>query len=202
MTNLGKLLLAGAATAALTGLAAPVQAAPKALVCEGTVTGGTYFSVRVPAGASCTLIGAKVTHGVRAKDAANVILLDTDVARNVNIRGTTGMTEVGQSGCKQDPVVGNNLMIRRSHNVLICQVRAKNQIMVTGNDGMISILDSTANNIFVNHNRAFVADNPPSTHRHPEWIRVFRDTARHHIHEFGNARHVENRDDSPTPTIR
>jgi hypothetical protein len=190
------------AALALTAVAAPSQAAPKTLVCDGSFTGGTYFSVRVPAGADCTLTGAKVTHGVHAKGAANVRLIDTDVARNVNVRGTTGLTEIIQAGCKQDPVVGNNVMVRRSHDVLICQVHAKNNIMVTRNDGMISILDSHAgNNIMVNRNLAFVANNPPSGHPHPEWIRVFRNTAGGHIHEFNNDRVVVNRDDSPTPVI-
>lgn len=181
----------------------PAHSAPKALVCTGDVTGGTYFSVRVPAGESCTLTDAKVTHGVHARQAANVSLIDTDVARNVNIRGTTGLTEIKQAGCGQDPVVGNNLTVRNSHDVLICQVHAKNNIRVVHNDGMITVRDSVAgNNIAVNRNLAFVPNDPPTTHVDPDIIRIFRSTAGNHIHVFHNDRRLRLLNDSPTPVVK
>lgn len=175
------------------------DAAPKALVCDGTFNGGTYFSVQVPAGASCTLTGAKVTHGVHARDAANVLLIDTNVGRNIDIRGTTGMTQIGTPEdpsaarplrCRIDPIVGNNVMVRRSHDVLICQVHAKDNIMVTRNDGQITVRDSEARtNIMVSHNLPFVGP-PLNKHRDPGAIRLLDDTAGQHIF----ARHDSSRD--------
>jgi hypothetical protein len=212
-----KVLFAATAAATLTAAAllvpAAASAAPKALVCDGTVNGGTYFAVVVPAGASCTLIDAKVTHGVRARNAANVRLISTDVARNINIRGTTGLTEIGTPAdpfatralrCNIDPMVGNNLMVRNSHDVLICQVDAKNNIMITGNDGQITVRDSVARgNIMVNRNPAWVGP-PLNKHPNPSAIRLLRDTAGHHIHVFHNAQsrdlifiHVD-----PAPEVR
>lgn len=206
------LLAATAAALAVIALApAAASAAPKTLVCNGTYTGGTYFSVRVPAGASCTLTDAKVTHGVHARNAANVVLVNTDVVRNINIRGTTGMTEIGTptnaSGprmlrCNIDPTVGNNVMVRNSHDVLICQVHAKNNIMVTGNDGQITVRDSQAGNIMVNRNLPWTGPQL-NTHPNPGAIRLLSDTAKNHIHVFGNAdsRDLIIRHDSPTPAV-
>jgi len=171
--------------------------------CDTTLH-GTVHNVTVLAGSSCTIpAGVTVTGGVHAKAGAANLLVDTNVAHNIQAKGVTGLVQIGPPTCKFDPLVGNNVHVFKSHDVLICQVTTKNNIMVNHNDGQISILDSHAgNNIMVNRNLPFVPDNPPSTHSNPDWIRVFRSTAGNHIKEFGNQRTVVNRSDSPAPVIR
>jgi hypothetical protein len=196
------LAMAGAIAAALAFAPAAHAAPVKVLNCNGTFNGGTYKSVRVHKGADCTLIGATVILGVQAKDAASVQLISTTVGHNINIRGTTGLTKIGPANCGIDPTVGNNVMVRESHDVLICQVHAKNNIMVTGNDGQITVRDSRAGNIMVNHNKAW-AGPPINHHPNPGAIRILRDVAKHHIHVFKNdsSRDLILRGDHPTPVV-
>jgi len=168
-----------------------------------TTLHGTVHNVTVQAGDTCIIpADVTVTGGVHAKQGAANLIVQADVAHNIQAKGVTGLVQIGPPNCRFDPLVGNNIHVFKSHHVLICQATVDNNIMVTGNDGQISILDSTAgNNIMVNRNLPMTG--PPLTgHRHPEWIRVFRSTAGNHIHEFHNQRHVENRQDSPAPVIK
>ena len=170
--------------------------------CDTTLK-GTVHNVTIQAGSSCVIpADVTVTGGVHAKAGAVSLIVQADVAHNIQAKGVTELVQIGPPDCKFDPLVGNNIHVFKSHHVLICQATVDNNIMVTGNDGQISILDSTAgNNIKVSRNLPFVGP-PLTSHRHPEWIRVFRSTAGNHIQEFGNARHVENRSDSPAPIIK
>ncbi len=171
------------------GVAEPSGAAPPArdLTCDGTYRNVTVKNVKVEPGASCTLVDSTVLGNVHARDAVDVLVLDTDVAHNINVMGATGDVKIGNAvGCSFDPSTGNNIMVKKSHNVLICRQDVDNNIMVTGNDGRITVSDSAAgNNIMVNRNRAFVPDGD-ATHSVPGAIRVIRCTVRGHLFTKGN----------------
>jgi hypothetical protein len=200
-----KTLLGGvsALTLAALSVTAPAQAAghgPNIRNCDTTIHGKVH-NVTIQAGSSCTLAAdATVTGGVHAKKGAANLTIRTNVARNIMARGVTGTVIISTPGCKFDPLVGNNVKIQHSHNVLICDVTSKNNIAANGEDGQVTIRDSHAgNNIFADRERAYVGP-PLNSHRHPEWVRLLRDTAGNHIFELGDsARVVVNRDDSPTP---
>lgn len=184
----------------------PSQSAPVKNLrdCDGTYS-GTYRNVTVQEGGSCVLAaGATVVGGVHAKQGAANLYVYTDVGRNIMADGVTGTVFIGPEGCKYDPTVGNNIHVMKSHNVLICRVAVRNNIMVTGNDGRISVRDSTAgNNIHVDRNLRCVSDGHVA-HSQPCAIRLLRDTADNHIHVFHNdpTRLVILRDNTPTPVVR
>lgn len=160
--------------------------------CNSTYENVTLKSVTVLEGSSCVLKGVTVTHGVHAKKGAeNLSVLDSTVGRNIQANGVTENVVIGQSGCKFDPTVGNNVHVTNSHNVLICWVSTKNNIMVTRNDGKVTVRDSVAgNNLMVTRNKKFVADGSEA-HRFPEWVRVFRNGYDNNLFTSNPARTVK-----------
>ena len=148
--------------------------------CDG-VYSGTYKNVTVQPGGSCTLTpDATVLGGVHAKKGAENLYVQTAVGLNVQAHGVTGTVYVGpgpnKNGklCTYDPPVGNNVMVKDSHNVLICYVHADNNIKVTDNDGCITVRKSVAeNNLTVARNEAFTGD-CNAKHSRPGAIRVLK----------------------------
>lgn len=161
------------------------------LKCDGEYSSGTYRNVTVNPGASCVLDeGVTVVGGVHAKKGAENLYVHVPVGRNIQAQGVTGTVMVGPKGCKYDPPVGNNVMVKDSHNVLLCFVSAKNNIAVTHSDGRISVRDSVAgNNIMVTGNRAYVSDGAED-HGRPDVIRIFRNEYGNHLFHGKNDRTV------------
>lgn len=160
---------------------APANATPgpKNLRCDSVVSGGTYKNVTVNKGDSCTLVDVVLTGGFHAKKGSvNVSLRDTTVGHNIQVNGATGNVFIGnKNGCKYDPVVGNNVHVTNSHNVLICYVTSGNNIMVTRNDGKVTVRDSSAgNNLMVRNQKAFVADAGKPDHRNVDYVRILDST--------------------------
>ncbi|MBA2560159.1 MAG: hypothetical protein H0V07_09790 [Propionibacteriales bacterium] len=171
------------------GLATPALAAnvPN-LSCDTSVTGGTYKNVTVKPGDSCTLLGVTVLGNVHARDAVDVKILDTNVGHNIMVMRAIGDVVIGNRGCAYDPLAGNNLMVKDSHNVAICQMSVDNNLVVTGNDGRIGVFSNrVGNNIMVSRNDAYVGT---SSHGNPDFARVRNNTVAGHIQVFSNARQV------------
>jgi hypothetical protein len=154
---------------------------PPNLVCDGTYTGQTFKNVRVRPGDTCVLKDSTVTGNLMARRPGTVKVIDTEVRRNLKVRGATDYVKIGNAGCKLDPVVGNNIQIRDSHNVLICYMTTKNNISVTGSDGRISLFHNNAGrHIAVSRNEAYDPD-PGVKHENPGAIRLRHNTAGGHI---------------------
>jgi hypothetical protein len=172
--------------------------------CDGTYS-GTFRNVTVQEGGTCILTsGAEVVGGVHAKPGAANLIVHTDVSRNIQAHGVTGTVLIGPKGCRFDPTVGNNVHVTASHNVLICAVTSRNNILVTDNDGRISVRDSVAgNNIHVDRNLAWVKDGAVG-HNRPGAIRLLRDKAGNHIHVFHNddSRVLVLKGNSPDPIVK
>lgn len=196
-------LLTGLALS-LTATSAPSAPARNLRDCDGTYS-GTYRNVTVQAGGTCILTsGATVIGGVHAKSGAANLIVHTAVARNIQAMGVTGTVLIGPAGCKFDPLVGNNVHVTKSHNVLLCQVSTKNNILVTDNDGRVSVRDSVAgNNIHVDRNRRWVKDGATG-HVRAGAIRLLRNTAGNHIHVFHNdaSRVLILKNNSPEPVVK
>ena len=191
------------------GLSLTATSAPSAPVknlrdCDGTYS-GTYRNVTVQAGGTCILTsGATVIGGVHAKSGAANLIVHSAVARNIQAMGVTGTVLIGPAGCKFDPLVGNNVHVTKSHNVLLCLVTTKNNILVTDNDGRVTVRDSVAgNNIHVDRNRRWVKDGGAG-HSRAGAIRLLRNTADNHIHVFHNdaSRVLILRNNSPEPVVK
>ncbi len=175
------LLIAGlAASLAWTGLASMTAAAESPIfVCDNSretaLTGSNPdLHVVVEEGATCFIVDA-VVHSVRADNPENVYIFGTSllhgVEHNIMITGTTGNVVIGEEGCGFDPKVGNNIFVRDSNNVLICQMFVDNNISVTGSHGRITIRDSVAcNNVTASRNDAY--DGPTGNRRNPGAIRL------------------------------
>ncbi|MBA3310805.1 MAG: hypothetical protein H0U28_12280 [Nocardioidaceae bacterium] len=162
-----KLLASAAAAVAVLGFAqSPAEAATKTTQCDGTLT-GTYQRVVVPEGATCTLDGATVRGNVVVKSGATLVSLFTDVrgnirgtdaktvriigdidtrlARNIFLTGTTDRIVIGAEGCQLDPPVAHNVMLRdNSATIAVCEVTTKNNIVVAGNTGQIGLFRNDA----------------------------------------------------------
>lgn len=196
------------ATTSIT-MPAPAQAAgqPRRLVCDNERNDpywGTYASVTVPKGASCYLKDAVVRGNVKAlHGSGDVYVLDTDVHRNIMVRNSRGTVKIGAAGCRIDPATGNNIKVTRSHNVLICWMTVGNNIMVTRNDGRISLFHNTVdNNINVTKNLAYDRRPGDGRHRQIGAIRLRHNVASGHIRVTRNAgRAVRESNNTPEPVI-
>jgi hypothetical protein len=123
-------------------IATPAHAAGP-FVCRGFFKGGTYHNVVIPDGAQCIIKDATITGGVRTKGAPRVVrILDTDIARNIKIRNVTREVTIGAAGCEVDPMVGNNLMVRNSRNVAVCQMSVRNNLKLSKNTGRMMVRDN------------------------------------------------------------
>ena len=194
MNSLLKIVLAAAATLVSVTLvpAAPAAAAP--FVCDNTadtpLTGNhPRLQVIVEEGASCYIEDA-VIFSLQADHPENVSILGTSlehgVQHNVMIRGATGNVVIGNEGCAFDPKVGNNIVVRNSNNVLICQMSVDNNITVTGSHGRVTIRDSVAcDNITASRNHAY--DVTDSTHHNAGAIRLLHLRAANHITAVDNS---------------
>lgn len=175
-------------------MAAPINLPPSAqaavegtaLVCDNTKGDpytGTYSSVTVPAGASCYLRNALVTGNLKAlHGAVDVVVINTEVQRNIHIRHAERKVKIGTAGCRMDPPVGNNLKVTRSHNVAICFMTVDNNIRITRNDGRILLRNSVAGqNISVTNNLAYNRKPGDGHHRRIAAIRLRDNVAGRHI---------------------
>jgi hypothetical protein len=150
--------------AALGAVPAPVMAAP-ATVCTGTLSGGTYDAIDVPAGATCILQGVTVDRNVRvaegarfgaydsnlnlnvfARDARAVRIIDTPVLGEINLQRTTHAIVIGSSGCAVDPLAdGNITLLDNDATIAICEVTVRN-ITLHGNTNRIGVFRNTVTN--------------------------------------------------------
>lgn len=156
----------------------------KNVTCSNETLTGTYKNVTVAKNASCTLDGATVLGNVKANRVYDVLIYDTEVAHNIHVMRSIGDVVIGVKGCKVDPHAGNNINVSKSHNVLICQETVDNNIQVKGNDGKITVRDSSAgNNIQVMNNLPYTTydTDEPTNHRLPDAIRVLRSTYGNHL---------------------
>jgi hypothetical protein len=168
-------------------VAGPGQAGP-VFECDGTYTGKTFKHVVVPEGATCILRDSVVTGNFRAKNPRTVKIIDTEVRRNTMIRGASRDVIIGNAGCGFDPLAGNNIKVTNSHNVAICWMTVKNNVMVRGNDGRITLMNNdVGRNIDVSRNHAYrPGPGDPTRHKHAGAIRIKHNTAGGHIHLFNN----------------
>lgn len=186
-------LLAVAAMTSPTSPVAPASASasaqapgPARLICDNTPDDpytGRYASVRVPKGASCYLRNAVVLGNLKAlHQPVDVLVINTEVQRNIHIKGAQRDVKIGPADCRFDPLVGNNVKVTRSHNVAICFTSAENNITVTRNDGRIMLRDNRAgSNIKVIDNLPY--DRQPGDGQHPQIdaIRLRDNVAGRHI---------------------
>jgi hypothetical protein len=186
---LGGLLCCLLTTGTVAASAASPQPSAEAsanFTCDGTYVNRTFKHVRVRPGDTCILKNSTVTGNLMARRPATVKVLDTAVRHNLMVRGATQDVVIGNRGCRQDPTVGNNLKVTKSHNVAICWMTTKNNIKVTRNDGRISLFHNHAGrSIDVSRNLAYVAD-PGTKHQRAGAIRLRYNTADSHIRLFDN----------------
>lgn len=135
-------------------LATSAQAVPANFYCNGTFDGGTYRNVVIHGGATCVITNATISGNVRTLGAPKVVsITNTDIDRNVHVRNVTGSVTIGAAGCRVDPKVGNNLIVRNSKNVAVCEMWIGNNLVLSNNTGRLMARDSTAcNNIRVVRN--------------------------------------------------
>lgn len=150
--------------------------------CDGVYTNQVFKNVTVKKGSSCTIVDSTIHNVHGKKGAADIILLDSPVSHNIQVQGATGTVKVGpKKGCSYDPPVGNNVMIKNSHNVLLCYLTVDNNIRVTGNDGCITLRNNIAyRNITVARNKKFTGG-CNTNHRNPEAIRVIANAYGNHL---------------------
>jgi hypothetical protein len=200
-------MVMGTMTAPVIGTPAQAQVTSRAagLVCDNDRAHpytGTYASVRVPKGASCFLRDAVVRGNVMAlHGAVNVSIVGTDVGRNIKLTKVRRNVKIGTAGCRLDPPAGNNIMVTRSHNVLICFMTVGNNIAVKRNDGRISLFhNDVRSNINVSRNLRYDRKPGDGHHRRIAAIRLRHNVAGRHIWVVRNAgRGVIHRDNSPRP---
>ena len=145
-------------------------------VCTTTLQGGTYRSVFVPDGATCTLddvtVRGDVTVGkgsrlftrdgttiggdVTGVGARTVRLITTDVGGDVDLGGTTGPIVIGFEDCLIDPIVGGSILLHRNFGpISICDMTVGGRLELRNNRSSdISLRDNdVADDLLVLDNR-------------------------------------------------
>jgi hypothetical protein len=196
-----------AATAGSEAVAKPPPQSGKPITCDGELelADAPKAKLVVPSGASCTVVDSTIKSLRARPGSVDVRVYGTEVTRNLMVRGATGTVHIGPKDCRYDPVVGNNVIVRNSHNVLICFTSVDNNIMVRNNDGRITLRDSSAgNNIMVNRNLAYAPAAGDPTTLKAAAIRLLRLAADNHIVARDNdpGREVVARDNTPTALVR
>lgn len=187
--------------------ARPAPQSGKPITCDGVLELGNAPKAKlvVPDGASCTVVDSTIKSLRARPGSVDVRIYGTEVTRNLMVRGATGTVHIGPKGCRYDPVVGNNVIVRNSHNVLICFTSVDNNIMVRNNDGRITLRDSSAgNNIMVNRNLAYAPKaGDPATSKAAA-IRLLRLEADNHLVARDNhtSRDVIARANTPAALVR
>jgi len=145
--------------ASMTALAAPASA-NATIVCDNTadtaLTGELDGTVVVPEGADCYIADATITGAFRAIHSPGVVsVINTHVLAmgGLFVKGATGSVTIGTEGCRLDPYAGRNLKVFDSHNVAICQMSVRNNLMVKRSTGRVMVRDNIAcNNLKVTDN--------------------------------------------------
>ncbi len=145
--------------AALISLAAPATASG-AVVCANTaetaLTGLLEGAVIVPEGADCYISDATITGALRAIHSPGIVsVINTHVLAQggIFVNGATESVTFGTEGCLVDPYAGRNLKVFDSHNVAICQMAVRNNLMVKRSTGRVMVRDNIAsNNLMVTDN--------------------------------------------------
>lgn len=200
-------MVMGTMAAAPFATPSPAQAEPGPLVCDNNKDHpytGVYTSVTVPEGASCYLRDAVVWGNFKAlHGAGDVFIIDTRVDRNIMVRGAEDKVKIGPAACRIDPIVGNNIKVTRSHNVLVCFMSTGNNITVSRNDGRISLFRNRAdNNIRVINNLPYHREPGDGQHERIGAIRLRHNVAGQHIDLQNNAdRALIMADNVPEPTL-
>ncbi len=127
---------------------AQVQAAvDPVFVCDGTYRHRTFKSVVVKDGDKCRIFGSVIRRNLRTTGSPRLIkIINTPIRRNTEIRNVTERVVIGNRGCRIDPRNGNNLLVRDSRNVAICQMSVDNNLAVKHNTGRVTVIDNIACN--------------------------------------------------------
>lgn len=134
--------------------------APKTTVCTGVIDDAVLNNVVIPKGKSCTLVDTYINGSVNTFKGRNLTMADVTVRGNVNVKHLTGDFVFGAKGsaCRYDPMVGGSIVVNNSHNVLICEASVCKDVVLSGNDGRITVRESTARRFVVTDNNKFVKD--------------------------------------------
>lgn len=135
------LVLVAIAAAIATLVAAPVAIADDT-PCVGTLSGGPYENVVVPAGATCVLIGAEVRGNVTCDGCRSVGSNGSTIRGNVQIKKATGGD--GEPNLFSDTIVGGTVEEVESNNELDFQDRSRAaELKFEKNTGKLSVETST-----------------------------------------------------------
>jgi len=161
MKRLPSILLAAVILpgASMTALAAPASA-NATIVCDNTadtaLSGLLNGTVVVPEGADCYIQDTTITGAFRAIHSPGVVsVTNTHVLAmgGLFVKGATVSVTIGTEGCLVDPYAGRNLKVFDSHNVAICQMSVRNNLMVKRSTGRVMVRDNIAcNNLGVTDN--------------------------------------------------
>ncbi len=133
---------------------AHAQAIDEVFYCDGTYRHRTFITVVVQDGDTCRIFGSVIRRNLRTTGSPRLVkVINTPIRRNVVVRNVTERVIIGTRGCRVDPRVGNNVLVRDSHNVALCQMSVDNNIAVKFNTGRVLVRDNIAcNNLRVVEN--------------------------------------------------
>lgn len=144
--------------------------AAQATECTTTLEGGTYDSITVPDGETCRLIDVTVEGDVTIGDdstlvardstiggdvtgvgARSVRLIETDVAGDVDLSGTTGPIVLGPATCRVDPTVGGTIRLHGNFGTIaVCEMTVGESLVLRNNRSSILLFANVvADNLIV-----------------------------------------------------
>lgn len=160
--------------------------------CDGALNGGVYNNIRVRRGDNCLLVDVHVNGSVRAIGARSLRIHDSVIVGNVIAKRVSGDVYLGsKQTCRYDPKVGGSVIVKNSHNVLICQMEVCKKIVVKNNDGKITVRDSKTRTLRVQGNKRFVRDNGDRNHPRLSVIRLIDNKAKRLIVKNNKPRKVQ-----------
>ncbi len=133
---------------------AQAQLVDPVFYCDGTYRHRTFRTVVVQDGDTCRIFGSVIRRNLRTTGSPRLVkVINTPIRHNVKVRNVTERVIIGTRGCRVDPRVGNNILVRDSRNVAICQMSVDNNIAVKFNTGRVLVRDNIAcNNLRVVEN--------------------------------------------------
>jgi len=123
--------------------------------CTGTLAPGTYGSVRVPSGQSCTINSSITIQGNMSVDSGTLHDLGALITGNLNA-GTGSNLFVSPSGgySGTNAQIQKNITVQAANQVNIASAQVGGSLSVTNSSGSVSITnDSVHNNLTVTGNQ-------------------------------------------------
>ena len=118
---------------------APAPGPNGVTICQGSIGAASYTNLTVPAGASCTLIGTRVSGDVTVEAGATLLASGLAVGGNIQAQGAAVVTVNNRA------TVGGGIFFHQGGSATVDQVQVGGDLQMTANQRALSVTRNQVN---------------------------------------------------------